>query len=119
MSTPLFTPRHFGYFAGIAAIHGVTVRLTYTVPAGKRAECHNAVIVLIADGTFATFNASIMLRINGVVQLAIVNAGVGVFSVSIPGVIDLVGGDVIEIATSNAVANFCEFSGTLQIREYG
>lgn len=114
---PLYNDIHLGFLL-VGAIHVLTTRITYTVPAGRIATLTYG-SMSVAEPAGLAFNIlNVNLTINGAIQSIVSNVGVAQFSQFVIGSIDLSAGDIILISSVQAAGGGFVYSGNLQIREY-
>ena len=116
-STVLFTPIRLLYQA-VPGPHALTVRATYTVPAGKRSVLQSAFCT--TEDAAGIYGLDVVgVRIN--TQYLIFTYTVGALDVryvAIAPMLDLVSGDTVDIVTVNGTAGTRIFAASVMIREY-
>lgn len=115
---PLYLPINQSFSVAVGN-HGLTARLTYTVPVGKIAQINN-IWMLIQEPAGHVFNdAAIQWNINAIFFDPQITIGaVGERQYSSTGYIDLYAGDALTIQTINVSGIVTTFQGGWNVREY-
>lgn len=113
----LFLPIRISFSQSIAAGAGLVTQVTYTCPAGKRAEVHG--IWLQMNANTATLGTGLTRAVVGaVVVLSCLNLSVNGTTVALGMVYDLSAGETAILQTTGGAAQPITMSGSVYIREY-
>jgi len=118
MSNTLFVTVPLIYGA-IVGNHGLVVRWTYTVPAGKRAECRYLYGGLTEPTAIAATTAAVVIRLNAANILTLYSLNRVDYKGQMYGnTFDLVAGDTIDGLTVNGAAVNAFFEAVAILRLY-